>query len=111
MPCWTSDREPVLDGGVAAAAPSSRVIGIDAAAPYVGFAQGRHTGDSIRFEAGDAQELRFLDGSFDRTLSLVLNFIPDPAKALDEMIRGSRMGLRTGKGDVARVLGRGICAQ
>jgi len=34
-----------------------------------------------------------IDGSFDRTLSLlVLNFIPDPAKALDEMIRVTRPG-------------------
>jgi SAM-dependent methyltransferase len=96
------DGDAVLDVGsgtgalttaVAAIAPASRIIGVDPAAPYVAFALARHPGGLIRFEVGDAQQLRFLDGSFDRTLSLlVLNFIPDPAKALDEMIRVTRPG-------------------
>jgi SAM-dependent methyltransferase len=82
-----------LTASVVAVAPSSRVVGIDPAAPYVAFAQTRHPGDLVRFEVGDAQQLRFLNGSFDQTLSLlVLNFIPDPAKALDEMIRVTRPG-------------------
>jgi SAM-dependent methyltransferase len=84
-----------LTRAVAAAAPSSRIIGIDPAAPYVAFARAlqRHPGDLVRFETGDAQQLRFGNASFDRTLSLlVLNFIPDPAKALDEMIRVTRPG-------------------
>ena len=96
------DGDAVLDVGsgtgaltaaVAVVAPSSRVIGIDPAAPYVDFARTRLPGDLVRFEVGDAQQLRFGNGSFDRTLSLlVLNFIPDPAKALDEMIRVTRPG-------------------
>jgi SAM-dependent methyltransferase len=82
-----------LTAAVAAAAPSSHIIGIDPAAPYVAFARARHPGTLIRFEVGDAQQLRFPDGSFDRTLSLlVLNFIPDRAKALDQMIRVTRPG-------------------
>jgi SAM-dependent methyltransferase len=82
-----------LTAAVAAVAPSSRIIGIDPAAPYVAFAQVRHPLDLVRFEVGDAQRLRFPDGSFDRTLSLlVLNFIPDPSKALDEMTRVTRPG-------------------
>jgi protein-L-isoaspartate O-methyltransferase len=86
------DGDAVLDVGsgtgaltaaVVAAAPSSRVIGIDSAAPYVEFARTRDPGDLVRFEVGDAQRLRFGDGGFDRTLSLlVLNFIPNRAKAL-----------------------------
>lgn len=82
-----------LTGAVAARAPSSRIIGIDPAASYVAFAGTRHPGDRIRFETGDAQQLRFADRSFDRTLSLlVINFIPDAAKALDEMVRVTRSG-------------------
>jgi SAM-dependent methyltransferase len=82
-----------LTAAVAAVAPSSRIIGIDPAAPYVAFAQARHPSDLIRFEVGDARQLLFANGSFDCTLSLlVLNFIPDPAKALDEMIRVTRPG-------------------
>lgn len=96
------DGDAVLDVGsgtgalthaVAAHAPSSRITGIDPAASYVAFAQTRHSSARIRFEVGDAQRLRFADASFDRTLSLlVLNFIPDPAKALEEMIRVTRPG-------------------
>ena len=96
------DGDAVLDVGsgtgaltmaVAAAAPSSRIVGIDPAAPYVAFARTRHPADRVRFEVGDAQQLRFTDGSFDRTLSLlVLNFIPDRSRALREMIRVTRPG-------------------
>lgn len=96
------DGDAVLDVGsgtgaltaaVVAAAPSSRVIGIDPAATYVAFAQARHPADRIRFEVGDARRLRLPDGSFDRTLSLlVLNFIPDATTALHEMKRVTRAG-------------------
>jgi SAM-dependent methyltransferase len=82
-----------LTAAIAAAAPSSRIIGIDPAAPYVALAERRHPNDRVRFEMGDAQRLRFADESFDQTLSLlVLNFIPDRAKALDEIIRVTRSG-------------------
>ncbi|MGE5243008.1 MAG: class I SAM-dependent methyltransferase [Betaproteobacteria bacterium] len=82
-----------LTAAVTAVAPASRIIGVDPAAPYVAFAQSRHPPDRIRFEVGDAQHLRFADGSFDRTLSLlILNFVPDPRKALDEMTRVTRPG-------------------
>lgn len=94
------DGDVVLDVGagtgalttaVAAIAPSIRVVGVDPAASYVAFAQTRHPEDRIRFEVGDAQQLRFADRSFDRTLSLlVLNFIPDRSAALHEMIRVTR---------------------
>jgi ubiquinone/menaquinone biosynthesis C-methylase UbiE len=96
------DGDAVLDVGagtgaltaaLAMAAPSSPIVGIDPAEPYVTYAQSRHAGPRIRFEKGDAQRLRFGDGAFDATVSLlVLNFIPDRAKALDEMIRVTRSG-------------------
>ncbi len=82
-----------VTAAVAAVAPSSRIVGIDSAAPYVAFAQARHPGDMVRFEVGDAQQLRLADASFDRTLSLlILNFIPDREKALNEMMRVTRPG-------------------
>src|SRR5262245_44891032 len=82
-----------LTVAVTLAAPSSRIVGIDPAAPYVAFAQAREAGDLVQFEIGDAQQLRFADDTFDRTLSLLnLNFIPDPDKALSEMIRVTRPG-------------------
>jgi len=82
-----------LTAAIAAVAPSSRIIGIDPAAPLVAVAQERHPLGLVRFEVGDARRLRFPNGTFDLTLSLVvLNFIPDPAKALDEMARVTRPG-------------------
>ena len=96
------DGETVLDVGsgtgalaeaLAVAAPAGHVIGIDPAAPYVALAQGRHSGDRIRFEVGDAQQMRFEAGQFDRTISLlVMNFIPDPVRALGEMRRVTKRG-------------------
>lgn len=96
------DGDTVLDGGsgtgalsaaLAAAAPSSRITGIDPSAAYVGFAQMRPPGALVRFEVGDAQQLRFADDTFDRAVSLlVLNFIPDRAKAVNEMARVTRPG-------------------
>jgi SAM-dependent methyltransferase len=96
------DGDDVLDVGsgtgslaaaVAAVAPSSRIVGIDRAEPYVAVARARHRSERMRFEVGDAQQLPFEDASFDRTLSLlILNFVPDPQKALTEMVRVTRPG-------------------
>lgn len=96
------DGDAVLDVGsgtgalttaVAVAAPSSRIVGIDPAAPYIAFAKARHPGKLVRFEVGDAQQLNFADGAFDRTISLlILNFVPDPGQALVEMARVTRPG-------------------
>jgi SAM-dependent methyltransferase len=94
------DGETLLDigagtGALAAAlattAPSSRIVGIDPSAPYVELARARLQGERFQLEVGDAQQMRFEDGSFDRVLSLlVVNFIPDPVKALEEMRRVTR---------------------
>ena len=91
------DGDTVLDVGsgtgaltaaIAKKAPSSRVVGLDPAAPYVALAQSQQGSALIHFEVGDAQQMRFDDAAFDRTLSLlVVNFIPDARKALSEMMR------------------------
>jgi SAM-dependent methyltransferase len=96
------DGDAVLDAGsgtgalavaVASAAPASRIVGIDPAAPYVAFAQSRRPNESTTFEVGDAQQMRFTDGVFDCTLSLlVINFISNPHKAVLEMKRVTRRG-------------------
>jgi SAM-dependent methyltransferase len=96
------DGDTVLDVGsgtgalaasVAKMAPSSRIVGIDPAALYVALAQSQHGSPLIHFEVGDAQQMRFDNGTFDRTLSLlVVNFIPDARKALGEMKRVTKPG-------------------
>jgi SAM-dependent methyltransferase len=96
------DDDDVLDVGsgtgalaatVAALAPSSRIVGIDRSEPYVAVARARHESQRLHFEVGDAQQLPLKEGSFDRTLSLlILNFVPDPKRALTEMVRVTRPG-------------------
>jgi SAM-dependent methyltransferase len=82
-----------LSTAVAAAAPAARITGIDPSAAYVAFVQAKRPSDRSEFEVGDAQQLRFNDATFDRTLSLLaLNFIADAGKALREMTRVTRRG-------------------
>ena len=77
-----------LTASIAKAAPSSRITGIDPSAAYVALAQAQHGSARVTFEVGDAQQMRFENATFDRTLSLlVVNFIPDARKALGEMKR------------------------
>jgi SAM-dependent methyltransferase len=97
-----ADGEDVLDVGcgtgslaaaVAAASPSSRVVAIDRSESYVAAARVQHEAPRVRFEVGDAQDLHFGNGSFDRTLALlILNFVPRPEMAVDEMRRVTRPG-------------------
>jgi SAM-dependent methyltransferase len=96
------ERDNILDVGsgtgtlalaVAEARPSARVTGVDPSSAYVKHAQGRTSSDRVQFLVGDAQALQLPNAGFDRTLSLlVMNFIPNPARALREMIRVTRAG-------------------
>lgn len=74
--------------------PARPVTGIDIAPPYIEFARSRvgaHT--ALRFNIGDACALNLPDRSFAATLAqLVLNFTPDPARAVGEMMRVTRSG-------------------
>jgi SAM-dependent methyltransferase len=77
-----------LSAAVAKVASSSRIVGIDPAAPYVELARAQHGSPRVSFEIGDAQQMRFDAATFDQTLSLlVVNFIPDARKAIGEMKR------------------------
>lgn len=96
------DGQTILDLGcgtgqlsavVAASAPMTAVTGIDRSPEYVAAARRLVPSARAHFEVGDAQALRFADGTFDRVLSLlVLNFVPDFRQAVREMIRVTRPG-------------------
>jgi SAM-dependent methyltransferase len=82
-----------LTAGVASVAPSSRIVGIDTAEPYVTLAQSQQGSPRISFEVADVQSMRFDTASFDCALSLLaINFVPDPRKAVGEMKRVTRPG-------------------
>jgi SAM-dependent methyltransferase len=74
--------------------PRCQVVGIDPSKEYARYAGSRNSfGSRMTFEVGDAQALRFEDGAFDHSLSLlVFNFIPDRWKALREIIRVTKPG-------------------
>jgi len=74
--------------------PHVQVRGIDPSDEYVAYANSRNPfPDRVSFGAGDAQQLRFADASFDACLSLlVFNFIPDSRKALREVRRVTKPG-------------------
>src|SRR5215211_7395867 len=69
------------------------VIGIDSSAAYVAYARSRVPDRRARFDVSDARALPFAAETFDGVVSgLVLNFVPDPAAAVAEMVRVARPG-------------------
>jgi ubiquinone/menaquinone biosynthesis C-methylase UbiE len=69
------------------AAPQS-VVGVDASAQQIEFAREHRAHHNVSFETGDAMALRFPDVTFDVAVcGLGLNFIPSPARALEEFRR------------------------
>ena len=85
----------VLAAAVRDALPTARVTGIDASPEFVRFATENAQDDSgrVRFEVGDAQHLGFSNATFDAVLSsLVLNFVPQPERAVGEMMRVTKPG-------------------
>ena len=69
------------------------VVGVDAAEPFVGFAQSRLRDPRTEIRLGDATALPCDDAEFDAAVAgLVLNLVPDPAQAVREMKRAVRRG-------------------
>jgi SAM-dependent methyltransferase len=74
-------------------ASASQVSGIDPSPGFVSFACHKVTDRRATFQVGDAQTLPVADGTFDATVAgLVVNFIPDQARAVVEMKRATRQG-------------------
>jgi SAM-dependent methyltransferase len=97
-----SDGDRVLDVGCGTGSLSltlpeianvAGVTGIDLTEAYLEFARARNTNPRISFQQADARVLPFENNSFDRAFSmLVLQFIPDAARAVAEMRRVVRPG-------------------
>jgi len=73
--------------------PRVRVTGFDGSADFVEIARRNVNDDRATFDQGDAQVLPYQGAQFDACVSLlVMNFIPDAARALTEMCRVTRLG-------------------
>ena len=82
----------VTEAIIERSAPAS-VEGVDASAEQIRFA-GEHRADSnVTFQIADATALPFADSSFDVAVcGLGLNYVPNPARALEEFRRVIRAG-------------------
>ncbi|MBT5912481.1 class I SAM-dependent methyltransferase [Rhodospirillaceae bacterium] len=69
------------------------VVGVDPSEDQLEFARARITMVGSSFEVADAMDLPFESDRFDKAvMALVLFFIPDPKRGLDEMIRVTKKG-------------------
>jgi len=73
-------------------APAS-VVGVDVSVEQINFARQRRAHPNVAFETADAMNLPFAGASFDVAVcGLGLNYIPDPARGLEEFCRVIRPG-------------------
>ena len=71
----------------------ARVVGVDRTPPLVDFARRHRPAPRVAYELADAMALPFAEHTFDACVSgLGLNFIADPARALEEFRRVTRPG-------------------
>jgi SAM-dependent methyltransferase len=97
-----ADGDRILEAGcgtgsltlaLAERATVAAITAIDYAEVYVEFARRRNRDPRITIEQGDVCALRFGDGAFDRSLSmLVLQFVPESERAVSELRRVTRRG-------------------
>jgi SAM-dependent methyltransferase len=82
-----------LSATILAGASPASVTGIDSSDGFVAYARERVADPRASFRQADAQTLPFPPASFDAAVSgLVLNFVPQPERAVAEMARVTRPG-------------------
>ncbi len=96
------DGDHILDVGcgtgsltfnIANTTKASKIVGIDRSEGFIEYARSTNTDPRVTFEVGDVQQLPYPDASFDKSLSLlVMQFVPDPPRAIAEMRRVTRPG-------------------
>jgi SAM-dependent methyltransferase len=83
----------VVTEAIAEFCSPASIVGIDASAAQIAFARMHRTHSGITFELSDATAVPFPDASFDAAVcGLGLNYISEPARALQEMQRVTRSG-------------------
>lgn len=82
-----------LTEAVVRGAAPREVFGVEPSDAFLGFARSRLGNAPVSLRTGDACDLPVEDTAFDVAVAgLVLNFVPEPAKALAEMQRSIRPG-------------------
>ncbi len=76
---------------ILATATPREVVGVDPSPGYLDHARKQVADHRARFDLGEATALPFAAGAFDVVVSgLVLNFVPEPTRAVTEMARVTR---------------------
>ncbi len=80
-----------LTGEILNLASPSEITGVDSSEGFVAHAREQIRDERVRFEVSDAQALPFEAAAYNAAVSgLVLNFVPEPARAVSEMARVTR---------------------
>jgi SAM-dependent methyltransferase len=83
----------ILTRSILELAAPREAVGIDPSHGFLAYARSQTTDARARFEMGNAAAVPFDGEVFDAVVSgLVLNFVPDPAQGLAEMIRVAQPG-------------------
>jgi SAM-dependent methyltransferase len=93
--CWldVGSGTGALSGMILAMASPAQVDAVDRSEGFVAYAREQVKDPRVRFEVADAQALPAPADSYDAVVSgLMLNFVPDPARAAAEMGRVARSG-------------------
>jgi SAM-dependent methyltransferase len=82
-----------LTQAILATANPREVLGVDPSADFIASATAQITDVRVRFEIGDARALPVPNDAYDGVVAgLALNFVPDPAAAIIEMVRAAQLG-------------------
>jgi SAM-dependent methyltransferase len=82
-----------ISSAIMALAEPRQVVGIDPSDAFLSHAKEQHPHPRVRFEIGDAMSLPYPDEVFDTVVSgLMLNFVPEPERAVGEMVRVVQAG-------------------
>lgn len=82
-----------LTDAVLASCDPAQVVGVEPSEGFLAYAKEHVRDPRASFHPGDASALPVGDGAFDAVVSgLVLNFVPDRALALEEMVRAAAGG-------------------
>jgi ubiquinone/menaquinone biosynthesis C-methylase UbiE len=77
-----------LSATLAKVTGASKIVGIDPSKGFIDYARTQIADPQVTFEIGDAQNLPYPDGSFDRCMALLaIDWIPDARQAALEMRR------------------------
>jgi SAM-dependent methyltransferase len=82
-----------LTQAIVAVADPREVLGVDPSRDFIDTAAGQISDPCVRFEIGDARALPVPSDAYDAVVAgLVLNFVPEPEAAVEEMVRAVRPG-------------------